>query len=295
MGNIRQYVAALLITLALLPQTVKAAETVLEPSGKWGLDYENDSCRLARAFGKDANYVVLVLDQFQPAGVMDLSLIGKWFSRFADSRIGLRTTFGPGLPKGELRDATLGTLGPEKTAIVMAGPRDILNRSIWQKTDDSSQDVGPTTLEQEAAVTEVHFATYSMRLTLKTGSMKAPLDAMRTCMTNLVKTWGLDPAQQNALSVRVAPTNKPGLWLTSADYPSGPLAKGASAIVRFRLMVAADGVPTQCFVQQATMSPEFTKLTCDLLMKRARFSPALDREGKPVASYFISSVLWLVA
>ena len=58
-------------------------------------------------------------------------------------------------------------------------------------------------------------------------------------------------------------------------------------------MVSAEGVPTKCAIQQATSSPEFTKLTCDLLVKRARFSPALDRDGKPVASFYTNSVRWL--
>jgi hypothetical protein len=281
------------MVLALLPQAAQAAETALEPADKWVLSYAEDSCRLARAFGKDADRVILVLDQFQPGGEMDLSLVGKRFGRSPLSRMGLTVAFGPDLPKGELHDALLGTLGPDKTTIIMAGPRDLLNRKSKRTSEDHSEAGGTTTPEQEAAITEVRFTTISMRLALKTGSMKSPLGAMRTCMSDIVKTWGLDPVQQAALSARVAATTKPGLWLKPEDYPSGPLFMGASAIVRFRMMVGADGVPTQCFIQQATNSPEFIKLTCDLLMKRARFSPALDREGKPIASYYTNSVRWL--
>lgn len=266
---------------------------MLEPTDKWVLNYADDSCRLAHAFGKDKDRVLLVLDQFQPGGVMDLSLVGKQFGRIPLSRTDLTVTFGPGLPKGEINDAMLGTLGPDKTTIIMAGPRDLLNRPIRRNQGNSADDLGTPTPEQEAAITEVHFTTHSLRLALKTGPLKAPLDAMRTCMANLVKSWGLDPVQQEALATRVTPTSSPGQWLKPADYPAGPLAMGAGAIVRFRLMVGTDGVPTQCFIQLATNSPEFTKLTCDLLMKRARFSPALDREGKPVASYYTNSVRWL--
>lgn len=294
MATIRRYCTVLFIALALLlPQAASAAEIVLEPADKWVLSYAEDSCRLARAFGKDAGRVVLVLDQFQPEGAMDVSLVGKRFGHSPLSRTGLTVTFGPDLPKGELREALLGTLGPDKTTIIMAGPRDLFNRTSKRASDDQSDAMSNTTPEQEAAITEVRFTTSTMRLALKTGSMRAPLDAMRTCMTDLVKTWGLDPVQQAALSARATATTKPGLWLRPEDYPSGPLFFGASAIVRFRMMVGADGVPTQCFIQQATNSPEFIKLTCDLLMKRARFSPARDRVGKPVASYYTNSVRWL--
>ncbi len=278
---------------ALLPQAAHAADKVLEPSDKWVLNYADDSCRLARAFGKDDDKVVLVLDQFMPAGTMDLSLIGKRLGRFGSNRVPLSSTFGPGLPAGEFREALTGTLGPAKTAILMTGPRDILNRPLAHKPGEPSEEIFPTTPAQEAAITEVRIAASSMRLTLRTGSMGAPLAAMRTCITSLVKDWGLDPAQQDALTKRVSPLGKPGTWLTPSDYPAGALAMGASAVVRFRIMVGADGVPTKCFVQQATMSPEFIKLTCDLLVKRARFSPALDRDGKPVASFYTNSVRWL--
>ncbi len=292
---IRIWRFCLALFMALPPQAAMAADIVLEPSDKWVLNYANDSCRLARTFGKGKDEVLLVLDQFQPDSMIDLTLVGKRFGRFGAPTIPLSATFGPALNAGEPRDAILGTLGPAKTAIVMAGPRDILNRPIGGKGEESSDDVLRANPQQEAAITELHITASSMRLTLHTNSMGAPLAAMRKCISNLVRDWSLDPAQQDALSKRVQPLAKPGYWLRSSDYPVGALAMGENAIVRFRLMVGADGSPTQCFVQQATMSPEFIKLTCDLLMRRARFSPAHDHEGKPVASYYANSVRWMAS
>lgn len=287
-------ISALLAIIAVCPLSARAAETVLEPSDKWVLNYANDSCRLARAFGKDEEKVVLILDQYQPAGVMDLTLVGKRFKRFTVPRVPVSVTFGPALPAGELRDAITGTLGPDNIAIVMAGSRDILNRDTSHRVAGAFEELPQSSAEQEEAITEARIAVSSMRFTLHTGSMKAPLGAMRTCMTSLARDWGLDVAQQLALSKHAAPKGPPGNWLMSTDRPKGALARGANAIVRFRMMVGADGTPTQCFVQQATMSPDFIKLTCDLLMKRARFTPALDATGKPVASYYTNAVRWLV-
>ena len=295
MDILRWFSAALLTAAMPLPQSAAAAASVLEPSDKWVLNYADDSCRLARTFGQGDDQVVLILDQYQPAGLMDLSLVGKRFGWLGPNRVRFSSTFGPGLPSGDFRDAIMGTVGPAKATIVMSGPRDILNRPMVRKTAGVTDEYFPTTPEQEAAVTELRIAASSIRLTLHTGSMGAPLKAMGKCLSDLVQAWELDPAQQAALSKRAAPSGQPGSWLTSNDYPPGPLANGASAIVRFRLMVGADGVPTKCFVQQATMSPEFIKLTCDLLVKRARFSPALDALGKPVPSYYTNSVRWLAS
>ncbi len=278
------------MALALLPGSAWAAERVLEPIDKWVLSYADDSCRLARAFGTKDDKVVLVLDQFMPAGRLDLSLIGKRIGRYSDNRISLSATFGPGLPVAEPRDAMTGTVGPDKTTILMIGSRDLLNRPAVKGASD---EIFLTTIEQEAAVTELRIVARTLRLTLHTGSMAQPLGAMRSCISDLVKTWGLDPAQQETLSKRPVPIVSPDKWLKSADYPKGPLAIGASAIVHFRIMVSADGLPTKCAIQQATLSPEFTKLTCDLLIQRARFNPALDGEGKPVASFYTNWVRWM--
>lgn len=291
---IRRYCVALLVALPLLPGSAHAAETVLEPLDKWVLNYADDSCRLARAFGKGDDRVVLMLDQFQPQGRLVMSLVGKRFKWLGPNRVSLSSTFGPGLPNGPFIDAIMGTVGPDNAPILMTGPRDLLNRPHDQK-DDGERDEGLATIaEQGAAITELSIAASGMRrLTLHTGSMKAPIEAMNTCMSALVKAWGLDPVQQVELTKQVAPLSRPRSWLLPDDYPKEPLYKGAGAIVQFRLMVGADGKPTACHIQQATRSPEFTKLTCDLLMKRARFAPALDNGGKPVASYYINSVRWL--
>lgn len=286
---LRKNCAAPFIALAFLP-AVAQAEIVLEPLDKWVLNYSEDSCRLARAFGKSDDKVLLVLDQFMPSGMLDVSLIGKRLGRFSNNHVSLIATFGPGLPAGQSLDAITGKVGPENTTILMIGGRDLLNRP---PVKGASDELFPVTTAQEAAITELHIVADARRFNLRTGSMGPPLAEMRTCMADLVKAWGLDPVQQEALTKRAIPVTSLRKWLTPSDYPKGPLAIGASAIVRFRIMVGADGLPTKCAIQQATLSPEFTKLTCDLLMRRARFNPALDGEGKPVASFYTNSVRWL--
>jgi hypothetical protein len=68
------------------------------------------------------------------------------------------------------------------------------------------------------------------------------------------------------------------------------LSAGQPAIVEFRLSVSADGVPTSCHIQLTTRPKEFDAAVCDSLMRRARFTPALDAEGKPLISYYLNTV-----
>lgn len=124
--------------------------------------------------------------------------------------------------------------------------------------------------------------------------MDKPMVAMRACTDELLDHWGLDPAVQRTLSSKATPLVSPLTWLKPDDFPTQPLMSGKSALVRFRLTVDSDGSPTDCAVQSATLGPKYAETTCSLLKARAKFNPARDKDGKPTASYYTSTVSWIV-
>ena len=65
-------------------------------------------------------------------------------------------------------------------------------------------------------------------------------------------------------------------------------------MVRFRLDVDPSGKPSGCRVLYRTNPDEFADLSCQLLLKRARFAPALDIANKPVKTFYINEVRWLM-
>jgi outer membrane biosynthesis protein TonB len=121
---------------------------------------------------------------------------------------------------------------------------------------------------------------------LETGSMRAPLAALDTCIDNLLVSWGVDVEKHKALSKQVEPLQSPGKWVVASDYPSNMLSAGQPALVNFRLSVGTDGVPTACHIQLTTRPKEFDNAVCKSVMRRARFSPALDATGQPLQSYY---------
>ncbi|WP_225207456.1 energy transducer TonB [Novosphingobium huizhouense] len=266
---------------------VRAAPLVLAASSKWEIQYADDSCRLARIYGTDKNKIIVLMDRFAPSAQVDVTLIGKPFITGSDVQIPVTFSFGPDLPAAKRKDVLAGFTGKDRVSTLFVGPRDLLNRE--------GDDLPPQSPDDEARITQLYLAVGSRQFVLQSGSLRAPLAALRTCTDDLLKGWGLDPAVQAALSRPPKPQTDPGRWLVSNDYPRGALKMGASAIVHFRLMIGPDGNPTGCNVQQATDSPEFTDFTCKLLMKRAHFEPALDAAGKPTASYYRNSVRWLAA
>lgn len=271
--------------LGCLP--AQAAPVLLAPSTPWHLDYSADSCRLDRTFGADSKQVLLIIDAFAPVGQIAVQVIGKPVAGNGDLRQPVTFGFGPDIPLLKSEEVLSGTVGPKEVPMLFLGQLDLLNRRTTSRSDM------PVTPAQVAAVSAFELRMRMARLTLQTGSFQAPMEAMRACTDDLVRSWGLDPAQQARRRSTPEPIGNPGTWFTSSDYPPAALSWGESAIVQFRLLVDVTGKPTACHIQQATQGPAFVKLTCDLLMQRGRFKPAIGEDGQPIASYYLNSVHWL--
>ncbi|RYD63685.1 MAG: TonB family protein, partial [Sphingomonadales bacterium] len=83
----------------------------------------------------------------------------------------------------------------------------------------------------------------------------------------------------------------PGNWVTPDDYPVEAIRADEHGVVGFRLTIAADGSVGDCEIV-ASAGETLDRETCVLLRQRARFTPARDAKGVPVASRWASSIRW---
>ncbi len=79
-----------------------------------------------------------------------------------------------------------------------------------------------------------------------------------------------------------ARANLAGL-ISSDDYPPSALRNEEQGTVRVRLNVDTSGRVTGCSVSQSSGSSQLDQTTCRLLQRRARFTPARDNQGQPIA------------
>jgi len=86
----------------------------------------------------------------------------------------------------------------------------------------------------------------------------------------------------------------PGQWITPDDYPAQALRDNLSGNVGFRLNVDVAGNVSACVITISSGQPILDKAACDLISARARFSPATNMHGKPVASTYTSEVRWQI-
>ena len=83
-------------------------------------------------------------------------------------------------------------------------------------------------------------------------------------------------------------------YFSSADYPREALKRKEQGTVRFRLGINAEGRVSSCTILASSGSPALDSTTCRLIAQRARFRPARDDEGRPVADEKDYQVTWVL-
>jgi TonB family protein len=292
MGRI--WMAGLAPLLVAVPSlAAEKAPVELAPTTPWNVHYADDYCRLARFFGEGKQRILLSMEQGQPGEGFRLTLSGAMLD-------------GPGdkdeasLTFGDLGEQKLlffpGTLGDKTPAWIFSGnirirPYSDADVRFAAKHGYYPEGAGSVSEAEEAATNSLLIARPLRNpVRLKTGPMKAAFAAMNSCTDELLEHWGIDAARHRERSRSAMPVGSPARWLNSSDYPSAMLARGQPGLVRFRLSVGADGVPTACHIQRSTNGKPFDDAVCKGVMRRARFEPALDKEGQPMASYYVNAV-----
>lgn len=90
------------------------------------------------------------------------------------------------------------------------------------------------------------------------------------------------------------PKGNPGQWANTNDYPPVALQKQMEGTTGFRLTVGPDGRVTECQIASSSGSSELDQATCANVLRRARFDPALDAQGKPISGTYSNRVRWQI-
>jgi Gram-negative bacterial TonB protein C-terminal len=296
MRSFSRFVAMLAVSQAIFPASAFAAKEplLLKPSSAWYVNYANDSCRLGRQFGTGDELVYAFFDRYGPSEYFRLTLVGKPV-RPPIQKAEASIQFGPEekvqklyFMEGSLDKVPALLFGSSR----VAPPSDAEQAAI-DKRDADDEWIDPAAVS-DTRLKAIKYLTVGKPLrrsvTLETGSMRAAFAATDKCIDNLMTTWGIDTTKHKTLSRYAVPKQSPGRWVVSSDYPLDMLQSGQPAIVEFRLSVGPDGVPTGCHIQSTTRPKAFDDAVCKSVMRRARFDPALDAEGKPLASYYRNTV-----
>ena len=83
-------------------------------------------------------------------------------------------------------------------------------------------------------------------------------------------------------------------YVSDEDYPSSAVRNEEQGTTRFRLAVGPDGRVKDCSVTSSSGSSALDSTTCKLMRQRAKFTPAMDSNGRPTGDTVASAIRWVL-
>ena len=269
------------------PDELAASEgaTILQPFQPWNVDFGENRCRLTRLFGDEDDMHLLMFEQDAPQDTFGITMAGKSLNAFrtasevgvgliGNEEIAEESTYGRGEVDGFGAAVIISTFG------------------IGSQTEGELQSAG-IDLSRAAEVDRVVLTRGKRVLSFETGSMLPPFEVLNSCTTDLLRVWGLDPEAHKAY---VKPE-----WLNTGliadrimeSYPRKALRANEQAVFRMRVIVDEEGRVEDCFLQSSTVAERLESPACRE-MRKARLEPARDDKGRPMRSFFATTVTYTI-
>ena len=77
------------------------------------------------------------------------------------------------------------------------------------------------------------------------------------------------------------------------DYPAAAKGSGAHGKVVARLTIDTSGRAVGCNIVHSSGFAVLDQATCNILRRRARYGPGIDRSGQPVVSTVDETITWI--
>lgn len=266
-----------MLAALLLAGAARAATAVSEPppiellpSGKWQVEYAKSSCIISRAFGEGAQKMLFGLKPAPYSDVVSVLVIQP-----SPKGRGVRGTADVKLSSGFVPQTA------DFTSVTASGMR-VTTINLSRATLDALAKGDSIDIKAGDLV----------RVSLKPTAFDKALKAFGECEADLLESWGFSRAAQAAIVERPKGTLI-GLFQPD-DYPTSAIEWGASGTVGFRLRIEPHGDISECTVIESSGSSTLDRATCAIAKKRAHFSPAIGKDGKPTWSFTFGRVTWML-
>ncbi len=89
-----------------------------------------------------------------------------------------------------------------------------------------------------------------------------------------------------------SPTDWDAISPQQVDYPNASWLAEEEGLVRYSVDVDAQGNPSDCVVTESSGFPALDAKTCEIVIERGAFDPALDEDGNAIESTFTEVHNW---
>ena len=259
--------SAALLAAASMP----SAAAPLPPTGKWVVNFDDAQCVASRDYGTRERPLTLVLKQPALGEVIQVGVL----------RSG---SYAPPMQvKGQVQ---FGDAAPSPASVLAFGNKDTKRRVFLFNLPRKqvASNTGQTKLRLEAKS--------QLEETFLLSGVAPLMKVMDECVAGLQKLWNvqLDPAGQSLLAKRASANL--ARYINSNDYPRVAVSEDASGVVGFALLVSEQGAVADCTVVETSGYASLDAQSCAILRERAKFTPAVGKDGKPAKDSMVSRIRW---
>lgn len=281
-----RFVAGLIGVCSLLAdadEVCAAPEEVrLKATSNWLVDWADTSCALSRRFGPQDAPMLLTLRAYGRGSLSEITIAGAKISAFQRAAP-ITVGFGTAEPR-KIQNPQYALSKEYGLAMIFRYPQ--------LPAAGNAEEIGYPAPDPNwgGADAPIVIANGHETLVLEASGMKPALAALGKCADDLVTQWGLDPSVQGTLSRYPKPENL-ATWAARIQrrYPSDLVGE---ARLNVRVIVDEAGRPAECATVHVFKDVDFDEWTCRIIKESARFSPGLDAQGKPVRSFYTTTIAY---
>ena len=269
---------ALLCAATLMASGPVSAEQInaslRAPTGKWVIDYAEHQCTASRAYGTAADPFHLIIKPSPGGEVTQIALVEKG-QNFQGSQ--------------------------QDVALTLSGERKLTaTQLIYGVNDKRFRLINLDPAQTKALTTSIslHWAGPGRAAgdadALGLGPMTGVMAILEDCRRDLRKYWSVGKEHENG-RISGPRAERPLTSLFSAnDYPSQASSRDQQGITAIILLIDETGTIRDCMVEMTSGIASLDINACLVIRKNGKFSPGLDRAGKPAKGAFWQRIKWVL-
>lgn len=262
---LRHLCAALASAAAVLSGAPAKSQPLQPTTPKWSFNFGSTQCIASRSYANAAEPLTLLIVPSLNGATYRLLVAGKYHvSELASEEAGT-VDFGD---------------GPTKSWV------------LFYQTPDRSADVHQFRIPaaemaraRSATSLTVHMAT-SSDMTFAISDMGEVLDSLQACTAKLQAFWNIVAGESGKVSR--LPRGDLRSVFAKINYPPVAYRRWEQGKGDYLLLIDETGKVAGCDVLIPTGVPILDAAACATIQDKAKFTPALDKSGKPVRSFFIT-------
>lgn len=261
----------MLASLCCTAVSVQAEPTPHSSNERWVVNYADNQCVASLNFGDDKHPLILALKPSPAGDIMQLVVVKQagFFDSPAQLPVKLRFDDQPAREFSML--AVQGSkAGPDNFRINL-------------------------TLADFAPMRSANWVTISSRGKLdekfQLVQMASLMKTMDNCVADLRRYWNIDPELKSKLRSRAKNGGLVALF-SSDDYPGVSLQQRQGGLVGLVILIDEEGKPADCMVTQTSNSAALDTQACAMILRRAKYTPAVGEDGKPAKDSDTAKIRW---